>query len=372
MEEKQNKKKKRVKRVRKVRRKGKPTRLRIFGIVVLVLAGIVLLLAAAGLVLTSMGKSSLYKKTETNTPNLGQTSEGPTEVQSELEEGVVLYKGKKYRYNDENLNFLCLGIDLEDLDETAERFGGGGQADTIFLLSLDTRNQRMRILAIPRDTITEIEVYKADGEFLGTSKEQLSTQYSYGDGKEQSCELMVRAVSNLLYQLPIHGYCAIDMRAIGPLNRTVDSVEVTIEEDMTAADPAFQKGAKIRLTDRQAMEFVRARSSLGQNGTQRLMRQKQFVLAYINQAKAAMKKDMSFPVKVYQELSSYLVTDLELDEITYLASQALNASFTMDDMMMLEGESVQEFGYDAYHVTEDVLLNLIIDQFYEEEKEETQ
>lgn len=368
-----DKKQRKLRKKEKVRVRQKSRAGKLVLAVALIFLLMILLLLGAFFLITHFGRANLKKSEDSSAPKLSEAVQMITEEsQSDLEEGLVNYKGKKYRYNDDNLNFLCMGIDLENLDETEEDiFGGGGQADTIFLLSLDTRNQKLRIIAIPRDTIANIEIRRTDGSFVGMAKEQISTQYAYGDGKEESCELMVRAVSNLLYQLPIHGYCAIDMRAIKPLNRAVGGVRVSIEEDMTVVDPAFKKGAVLTLTDKQAVEYVRSRQALNQNGTQRLIRQRQYVLAYMDQAKAAMSRDMSFPIKLFQELKPYLVTSIGLDEITYLATQAFQASFSQEDLMVLEGESVVEDGYDAYHLSEDVLLDLIIDQFYWEEKEET-
>lgn len=47
---------------------------------------------------------------------------------------------------------------------------------------------------------------------------QIAIQHGYGDGKELSCELTRDAVSSLLYELPIHGYAAVNMAAIPELN----------------------------------------------------------------------------------------------------------------------------------------------------------
>ena len=66
------------------------------------------------------------------------------------------------------------------------------------------------------------------------------------------------------------------MTAIRVLNDLVGGVSVTMEEDGTQIDPAFVKGATVRLSGSQAEAFVRARMGL-ENDTNlaRMQRQRQ-------------------------------------------------------------------------------------------------
>ena len=49
-------------------------------------------------------------------------------------------------------------------------------------------------------------------------------------------------MSNLFYQLPIHGYAAINMSAIATINDAVGGVDVTPEYDFEIKDYSFKKG----------------------------------------------------------------------------------------------------------------------------------
>ena len=84
--------------------------------------------------------------------------------------------------------------------------GDGGQADGIFLLAHDTARNQLKILLIPRDTMTEItktdiSQTETNGTELGKIVDHLSLSYAYGDGREKSCEYTKKAVSNLLIVL---------------------------------------------------------------------------------------------------------------------------------------------------------------------------
>lgn len=65
-------------------------------------------------------------------------------------------------------------------------------------------------------------------------------------------------------------------------------------------------------------------------------------------------------------MSPYIVTDITVSEITYMASNTLDYTFDFDNIYSLEGTTVigktehEEFSYDP-----DQLYDMIIDIFYE-------
>lgn len=65
--------------------------------------------------------------------------------------------------------------------------------------------QKIKVLFLPRDSMTKIEVFNPYGQSLGETTDHLNIQYAFGDGKEKSCELMKTAVSDMLDGLPIQG-----------------------------------------------------------------------------------------------------------------------------------------------------------------------
>ena len=73
-----------------------------------------------------------------------------------------------------------------------------GQADGLFLIAQDTVRNTVKILMIPRDTMTDIMLTDLSGNELGKDLQHLNLAYAYGDGRERSCEYMAEAVSELL------------------------------------------------------------------------------------------------------------------------------------------------------------------------------
>lgn len=300
----------------------------------------------------------------------------PEKAEAELADentGEVIYKGKKYCYNNKIVNILFMGVDKEQLN-TSGSIGAGesGQADSLFLASVDTDTGKVNILGISRDSMVDVNVYSNKGNYIGTRELQLCLAYTYGDGRELSCENTMRSVSRLLYGVPIHSYAAIDLNAIAVLNDAVGGVEVTVSEDLAYMDPSLTAGTKVLLQGQQAQWFVRSRISEGPAATAdsnsyRMDRQQQYVSAFARKVIEEMKGDLMLPVALYRAASDYMVTDLSASRVAYLASLFASKGMNAENMRMVPGEAVMGEKYAEYHVDEEKLYEIILDIFYEEQ-----
>ena len=362
------------------RRKAKRRWIKGICIAVGIIAGICLCVIAAFFIMRRMGEKSLKKEVQ---------------VQDDTDRsGYLTYNGKEYRYKEDMVNVLCLGIDIRqaNLDEWAQEDAeesdgtntvkGGkqgavegkmhrrsGQADAIFILALDTKEHTLDVIAVPRDIMVPVKKYSVNGVYEGTEKLQITLQHAYGDGKEQSCELMEEAVSNLFYQLPINAYCSINMLALPKINDAVGGVTVHVNEDLTLLNPEFTEGSDVLLQGDAAMDFVGGRDiTMAQSSLARIGRQKEYLTAFIPAAKSAVKSDLSLPVELYQTLSEYMVTDISADEVTYLASEALQCDFSEENLHIVNVEVKQGEKYEEYYTKDNELYQMIIDIFYEEVK----
>jgi anionic cell wall polymer biosynthesis LytR-Cps2A-Psr (LCP) family protein len=114
-----------------------------------------------------------------------------------------------------------MGIDKTGKVKTVESGVDGGQADLIMLAVFNPHTKNVSLITINRNTMTEIDVYDDNGDYIGSGQGQICLQHGYGDGAELSCERTEKAVSNLFYNLPIHGYLSINMGAIKAINSAV-------------------------------------------------------------------------------------------------------------------------------------------------------
>lgn len=354
---------------RKVRVRGITAKLIIAGLVLLC---ILLLLFSGYIVVRSMGKQSLQQHASQiadsgRTRELSRLEESE-EASLELKEGQILVDGEIYQYNEDIMTFLCMGIDSRTGITDTKTPGKAGQADVLLLMVANPQQKSIQVISINRDTMTNIETYDTAGMFAGEEWGQITLQYAYGDGRESSCRLMEKAISNLLYGMPIHGYGALDMESISTLNDAVGGIEVTIPEDMTKYNKNWTEGSLVLLEGKEALTYLQRRDftskELGTN-LRRMERQKQYMSAFIQQLKLKTKEDITFPLALYNAVEKHMVTSFTADEITYLASTFLGYEFSMENILSLPGESVMGEKNEEYHVDDEALRQIIIEVFYE-------
>ena len=75
----------------------------------------------------------------------------------------ITYQGKEYQYNSLITTILYAGIDSEGEMKASNAYSNKARADSISLVILDKKHQRMRILALNRDTMTDIRRYSRCG-----------------------------------------------------------------------------------------------------------------------------------------------------------------------------------------------------------------
>lgn len=346
------------------------------GLVAAVLAAAVLVSAAAVgfLLLQISGRNSLYSRADSSglvSTLSGMAVELGDEAQDDgsgdWQEGDIRYKGVHYRYNADILTFLFLGIDSMEEVKRGEDGMDGGQSDALFLLVLDPHEKKISVIGIPRDTMTDIDIYDSAGNYLWTVEGQVTLQHGYGDGAELSCERSVGTVSRLFYGLPVHGYCAVNMGAVPVINDAVGGIDLVALETLDFGNFRVQEGEEIHLEGMDAYYYLHNRDITSFNSAgRRLQRQVQYLEAYAAAVLGKVKEDITFPITLYSGLSRYMVTDISVDEVGYLATQAAGYGFSREDMHTLKGATVMGDVYEEFYVDEEALYELILEVFYEE------
>ena len=306
----------------------------------------------------------LSQKNASSPQNGGQNSDSRNQTDLSQNSDIVEYKGETYKYNDHLSNYLFLGIDTRETVDTYQSQADAGQADAIFLVSMDRATEKMKVLFIPRDSMTRIEVFNPYGQSLGETTDHLNIQYAFGDGKEKSCELMKTAVSNMLDGLPIQGYCSMNMDGISVITDFVGGIQLTIPDDSLAdVNPEYKKGAVVDITGETAEQFVRYRDiDKTQSALVRQERQKTFLQALVQKAQEKAGEDAGFVTGLYDSVKSYTVTNMGNDIFAKLLAASQNG---ITDTETVPGEGTHGENFDEYHIDEDALSDLIISMFYE-------
>ena len=346
-----------------IERNGWKIALRIFLITLSIILALIISALGVYLYMRESGKNSLKNKVA-GSPNLGQYD--GAELTSDA--SVILNDGTKYRYKEEMISFLLIGVEPTDemtaASETA--LSVSETAGSIFLLVLDTEQNTLSILGIPGDTMTEIAHDDQAGNLPGNNIIPLSLAYAFGDSERKSCELVSKTVSKLLYDLPIHGYLSVSASVIEQLTNAVGGISVKIPQDFADLFPEYKTNATVTMYGNEAVQFVQTRSMNTDGYLARMERQKQFALAFYYQAKRVMRDHPTLPFTLYQRLSEQIVTDISRNEAVYLASQLLSVSSRADQIQMLDGQSVSGAVSNEFYVSEDALFQWILQTFYTE------
>lgn len=292
-----------------------------------------------------------------------------TEDMIRFKSETITYGGKSYRRNTSVKAILCMGVDRMGTMENTTVSTFGGQADGIFLIAQDTARNSLKILMIPRDTMTEITLTDISGNLLGKDIQHLTLAYAYGDGREKSCELVTEAVSNLLGGMKIDHYMSANIEVINILNDRVGGVTVTVPSSgMEKKDSAFVEGAKVTLHGKQAEAFVRYRDiEETHSAIYRMSRQQEYITQFFEVVKQKASRNSGIVTDLLGQIEDYMVTDMGKDEYLKVALDALKLEELGEkNFYVVPGQAVMTEVYDEFHVNKEALVPIILELFYRE------
>lgn len=281
---------------------------------------------------------------------------------------TVEIDGVSYHQRSGLTTVLLMGIDTTAETTAVQGYRNGGQADFLRLLVIDNTNGSVTQVQIDRDTMTPITVLGVLGNKSGVRTAQISLSHGFGDGRNQSSELTVEAVSNLLYGTSIDLYVAMNLDGISTLNDALGGVTVTLKDDFSALDPAMKKGETLTLMGDQAELYVRSRMNVGIGTNEaRMERQEEYISQLANQLYERVEQDREFVGTLYDELSPFLVTNMSRGRLINEAWAAKD--YERAKTVTLKGEhQVGSDGFMQFHVDETALKKTVIQLFYDKMK----
>lgn len=337
---------------RKSRHQRKKQKMLILGLA----AAVAFVGLAATVVINKLKEQKNYHVTGTNSVDVGAGYR------------YTEYNGKKYQYNNRVTTLLYAGLDsFDELKQTAT-YGDKARADSIMLIVLDEVSKKMSVVAINRDTMTEVHRFSRNGDDLGVYVTHLGYAYTNGDGGEASCENLKTAVSTLFNNLPIDGYMVSNQTSIVMINDLVGGVTVTVpNDDLAAKYPELTTGNVVTLDESNVRAYVQQRdTAVDFSNEGRIERQKSFVLSFMDEFGTMVKEDASSVWDSLEACSDWMQTDITKNKYLSLADAFSNTNLTPDSYYILEGEDQLGELHDEFYYDEDALQELIIKLFYRE------
>lgn len=313
----------------------------------------------------------LYQKRKETEAKMAEGSES-RQVSGEIDadSDIIEFQGKRYKRNSSIKAFLCIGVDSSGtMDEKVST--AAGQADGILVVAHNVADDSIKILMIPRDTMTPITLTDLRGNVLGKDTQHITLSFAYGDGREISCERTQEAVSELLNGLRIDGYLAMNTSAIATLNDLIGGVTVQIEtEGLEQADPEFQIGSVITLKGKQAETFVRYRDiNQDHSAIIRMVRQKQYMEAFFNTVQAKAAIDDQVVVNLMQSIEDNMVTNMAKDQYMKIGLAVMNSQhpLTPEDIVSIPGQDITTELFDEFHHDPVESQKMVLEMFYKEQ-----
>lgn len=290
------------------------------------------------------------------------------------EDTTVTFNGREYKYNDNLVNILIMGIDDYGLKGDKDTDANPYQADTIVLGTVDAIKKTVSFLSIPRDTVTNIKVLDLNDEVATTRKGPIAIQHSFGTQGEKTNEAVAEAVSDLLYGVPIYRYVAVDITAIPDINDSVGGITVDITDDLTKWNPKMKEGTTdYLLKGKDSIIFVARRDiEIDDSAIGRMKRQVQYLKKLFPAVKAKTVENITFPIALYNKEANKVATNLTLDEMTYLTKLMLDLELDENSIETVPGQmkhiepgEIEDYEYEmGFIADEDELKQLIINRYY--------
>ena len=242
-------------------------------------------------------------------------SQPPPPITDQPDIPVVQPEADQLKRRDGVHNVMLAATDME-----------GIRTDTMMVLSYDVPNQKVGVVSVPRDTITNREPGK-------------NPKLVYGPGNVTQRR---EDISNML-GIPIDYYVKVDIRGFVALVDYLGGVEFYVPCDMDYDDPYqnlsihFKEGRRT-LSGQEAMEVARFRKNndlSGYGDTGRTDTQQKLLMAL---ADKVLSWGSITKVKGFLEIfNKYVSTDLAFGDMVYFATKALSIDTANVETVTLEG-----------------------------------
>ena len=202
---------------------------------------------------------------------------------------------------------LLLGVD--------QRANDRGRSDTMIVLTVNPKQNSVKMLSIPRDTRTTI---------IGKGKEdKINHAYAFG-----GVEMSMNTVENLL-DIPVDYYVQVNMEGFKDIVDAVGGVTVQNTLDFKFEGKHFTEG-QLKLTGEDALKYSRMRKQDPRGDFGRQDRQKEIIRGVISEG--ASLKSLTNYNDIFSALGSNVKTNLTFNEMVTIQSKYKSASKTIEQL----------------------------------------
>lgn len=250
-----------------------------------------------------------------------------TQTHEPLKRDVSEKRSEKVSFsNQDPISILLLGVD--------QRAGDRGRSDSLILMTVNPKDQSMKMVSIPRDTRTEI-VGK------GTT-DKINHAYAFG-----GIDMAVNTVENFL-NIPVDYYVQVNMESFKDIVNAVGGVTVNNDLNFNYDGYNFQKG-QLTLNGDEALAYSRMRKEDPRGDFGRQMRQRQIIEGVIEEG--ASVQSLANYGSILDAIGTNVRTNLTFDDMKQIQSNYKEARHNVEQIQV-DGKGEKINGIYYYAVSE--------------------
>ncbi len=309
---------------------------------------------------------SYDESSASNSSNTQEASSQADSTSSDISEPSdgIYYKGDWYEEREGISTWLFLGLDKKKSELDEDYQNSSTQSDFLILFVFDDTTETYQTIHINRDTMVDIDVLSLDGtEIVGEIFAQITLAHTYGKDEDDAANNTMRAVSKLLYGVPVENYMSMTLDVVPILNDLVGGVEVEILHDYSDIYPEMIEGEVVKLNGEQALAYVQQRVSVGnQTNLERMERQAQYMEALEKSIRDTRDLNEDFYLKIVTSIIDYIYSNASVQSLSIALDKY--SSYSSEGNHSLEGEAVVGEKFVEFYPDEEYLQEIVMDIFY--------
>lgn len=277
---------------------------------------------------------------------------------------IITYNGVSYVYNNDIVALTFIGVDDGHGADKELRM-----ADAIYVLAINSKTGKVKLLNISRDIMTDVDVYSKEGNFIDTENIQIAYSNAYFGQGITGGDNTNRSISRLMFGLPMENYIELNLGAVKTLNDAVGGVTVTSKLTFTSPvdGRTINEGEKVTLHGEEAEYYTRRRDTkVLESNNDRMQRQQDYIMSFLGSIIPVAKSNPSIIPELYSAIKQNTETSLKASELIYLASSAVANLHSISDIEFVKFDGKITEGINAeMRVTDEEVLTKMLDIFYE-------
>lgn len=203
-------------------------------------------------------------------------------------------------------NILLVGVDGNNIEK-------GNRSDSMMILTIDEKNQDIRLTSLARDTYVDIEGY---------GSEKLTHAYAY-----EGASLLIQTIKNN-FGIDVDKYVAVSFDSFEKIIDILDGIEINVSKKEVSQIKGIKKSGTQTLNGSQALEYSRIRYI--DSAYERDNRQRKVIEALYNKL---INDSNGNIMSVLNEVLRYTKTNMLPLEIVSIANKAIKINDTEFDQV---------------------------------------